>query len=592
MNLSDSKSLTPPTASPSASAQPTASGQPEPARPLRSAILSARPSQATLARIARHQDAGAILILAVLTVVICGPHVLNGGSVYDDWALRAEAHFIGFGGTLNQLISQDIRRPIGGVYLATIYTLLGSHVKSLLALSAAMRFLLVAILYGLLRKLRFSWLAAVSIAVLTLLFPASDSTWLWIGASELSLAVVCVLLGCLFNLRAVSDKGSHRLSLRVVGLALIATGILTYELVVPISLLSGALYLMHTNPRRALREWGIDILVLGIVIIVFTLHAVPLLHGRDEHELTSLAQMPEHARTIFSQSATLLTRSLLPYGTPRNSTVLAVLGAIAILALVVSYTLSRGNEARRTLLRWLVVMAAGGLLIGLGYLFLVPSNIYYVPLQPGVGNRVNNIAAIGYALVAFAAAALIGTLVFRELPRSRLFVGVLTALITVVICVGYIRKIDTDEDGWHQSIVLQHMILTTLRTHISSPPPGTSVITLNAPIEAAPGVPVFSATWDLNGAVQLLWHDPSLRAYPMAPGLHITCTAAKLLIGAPGSPPNWQTTYPADIVNVAAGTVFPVKNVPACIDAATKLGILTATQPGPGTPTQAGAAVY
>lgn len=537
-------------------------------------MSSARPSPAILARIKRHQDAGAILILAVLTVGVCGPHVLNGGLVYDDWTLRAQAHFTGFGGILNYLISRDVRRPVGGLYLATIYTLLGSHVKSLLMLSATMRFLLVATLYGVLRELRFSWLAAFTIAALTLLFPASDSTWLWIGASQLSCAVVCVLLGCLLNLRAMSDREPHRLPLRIVGIALIAIGILTYELVIPIGLLSGALYLMQTGPRRALRAWGVDVLVLGVVIIVFTFHAVPLLHGGDEHELISSAQMREHVHLIFSQSATLLTKSLLPYGTPRNVTVLAMLGAIVVLALVVSYMLIPGNEARRTIMRWLAVMVAGLLLIGLGYVFLVPSNLYYVPLQLGIGNRVNNIAAIGYALVVYAAVALVGILVFRELPRSRLLVGILIALITVVIGVGYVRRIKTDEVAWHQSIILQRVILTTLRTHIAPPPPGTNVVTLDAPTEAAPGVPIFSATWDLNAAVQLLWDDSTLKAYPMAPGLHITCKPAQLLIGASGSPPSWQATYPTDIVDIAAGTVFSVTSKPACTDAATQLGVL------------------
>jgi hypothetical protein len=574
MNLSDNKSLTPPTASPAAAAQPTANGHPKEAGPLRSAILSAPRSQAILERIARHRDAGAILILTILTVIVCGPHVLNGGLMIDDWTLVAEAHFTDFGKLLNYLVSHDVRRPVGGFYLAALYALLGSHVKLMLAFSAAMRFLLVVILYGLLRELRFSWLAGVAIAGLTLLFPASDSTWLWIGASELSFAVACVLLGCLLNLRAMSDGESHRLPLRVIGLALIATGILSYELVIPIALASGALYFTRAHPRRVLRQWGIDLVVLGIVIIVFTFHTVPLVQGTDDHQLSSYALMGEHAHVIFSQSATVLTHSLLPYGTPRNVTVLCMLAAILTLAFIVSYMLSPGDEARRVLRRWLIVVAAGVLFVGLGYVFLVPSNIYYVPLQVGIGNRVNDITAIGYALIVYSSVALVGTLVFRELRASRLLVGTLTALVTIVIGVGYVRQIDTDEAAWHQSSVLQHMILTTLRTHIAPPPHGTSVITLDAPIETAPGVPVFSAAWDLNSAVQLLWKDPTLKAYPMAPGLHITCKPTQLLVGTTGSPPSWQTTYPTDLVDVAAGTVFSVNSKTACTTAATQLGVL------------------
>jgi hypothetical protein len=574
MNLPDNKTLEPPTASPSASGQPTANGHLEEAGRRRSGILGARRSQAIFERIARHRDAGAILILAILTVIVCGPHVLNGGLMIDDWTVVAEAHFIGFGRTLNELAGQDVRRPVGAVYLATVYALLGSHVKLLLTLSITMRFLLIAGLYGILRELRFSRLAAVGIAALTLLFPEADSTWLWAGASQLTFAVVCVLFGCLLNLYAVSGRELPRVPLRVIGIALIAAGILTYELVIPIGLASGALYFLQTRSRRALREWGIDVLSLGVVIVVFTFHTVPLVQGNDDHEIVGFTQMQEHAHLIFSQSATLLTKSLLPYGTPRNATVLAMLGALVMLALVVSYVLKPGNEVRRTLLRWLVVMAVGVLLISLGYAFLVPANIYYVPLQPGLGNRVNDVAAIGYALVVYAAAALVGTLVFRELPNSRLLISTLTVLIAVVIGVGYVRAVDTDEAAWHQSVVLQRMILATLRTHISPPSPGTSVITLDAPIETAPGVTVFSASWDLNSAVQLLWNDPTLKAYPMAPGLQITCKPTQLLVGAAGSPPRWQTTYPADFVDVASGTVFAVKSGPACTDAATQLGVL------------------
>lgn len=574
MKPRDSESPTKPNASPSVSAQWNQNGDDEQARTGFWAFFTTHFSLATTLRIVRYQEAAGILSLAALTVLICSPHVLNGGLIADDWAIRSRVHFAGFSGIFDQLVEQDVRRPGGALYLATVYTLMGSHVRLLLSLSAAMRFLLSAALFTLLRKLRFDWPAAVSIAALTLLFPASDSTWLWAVTSQLSFAVVCVLLGILLNLHALDDKGSHFLLLRIIGLALITTGILTYELVVPISLASGALYFTQTRPRRALHQWGIDVLVLGTILIVFIFRAIPLLHGSDNHEITGFAQMREHAHLILSQSATLLTRSLLPYGTPRNATVLGLFGAIVALALVVICILRPANETRRALLRWLVIASAGVLVIGLGYIFLVPANIYYVPLQLGIGNRVNDVSAIGYALVVYATAALVGTLVFRELPHSRLLVGALIIFIATLIGVGYARRVDTDETAWHQAIVFQQEILHTLRHDIPLPMPGTSIVTLNVPIEAAPGVPVFSTNWDLHAAVQLLWNDPTLKAYPMAPGLHITCATQQLLVKTGGSPPSWQATYPTDIVDVPAGSVLFVKSQPACIDAATKLGVL------------------
>jgi hypothetical protein len=513
-----------------------------------------------------------MLILAALAVLMCLSRVLHGAFAADDWAYRAQAHFTSFSSIISQQLQQDVRRPGAALYFATLFGLLGSHIKLLLALSATLRFFLAASLYGLLRELRFRWLDAVAIAALALLFPSSDSTWLWATASVVTVAVVCLLVGCLLNLRGVRNEGRHRLALRIAGLALIIAGILTYELVAAVGLASGALYFAQTGSRKALREWAIDLLVLGIVIVVFTLHAIPVLHGGDVHEVSSLSQIREHAHVILSQSATLMTHSLLPFGTPRNSTVLGMTGALTVLAFVVALMLRPKSKSRQALMRWLAVAASGLLVVGLGYLALVPSNIYYVPLQAGIGNRINAVSAVGYALIIYSVVALAGTLVFRELPHSRMLIAGFTVSIATVIGLGYLSNVDTDKTAWRQAGVLESAILSTLRSHVPPPSHGSSVVTLDAPTEAAPGIPVFSASWDLNAAVQLLWNDPTLKAYPMAPGMTITCSPTKLSVNIAGQP-GWEAGYPVAVVDVTAGAVLTVKNLSTCVNGTTKLGV-------------------
>ena len=521
----------------------------------------------------------AIFILAAITAFVCGPHVLSGGFSLDDWFYRAQGHFTGFGGVVSQQIQEDVRRPVAALYFATVSVLIGSHLKILLLLAVTLRFLMSAALYAILKELEFRRIDAVAIAVLTLLFPYSDSLWLWATAAQISCAILCVLLGFLLNLYALRDNSTHTLLLRIAGLGLITAGILNYESVATISLASGVLYLMQTNSRRALREWSIDIVVLSIVIIVFTFHAAPLLHGNDNHAVSSLAEMRTHVHIIFSQSVRLVTLSLLPFGTPSNSTALGLLGVLIALALVVVGILGTRDRASRLLLRWLVVLGAGFLLIGIGYIFYVPSSIYYVPLQVGNGNRVNGPSAIGYAIVAYAAVVIFATLIFRGLPRSRSLISALAVLIVTVIGIGYARHVDTDKAAWHQAAVLQSAILTAVSDHIPIPVHNTSIVTLGAPVEAAPGVPVFDASWDLTGAVQLKWNDPTLQAYPMAPGMSITCAAEPLVNtgGIGGSPSPWHATYPTEMVNVATGATFSVKNRHECVAAATRLGVLAST---------------
>ena len=504
------------------------------------------------------------MLLAALAIFMSAARILHGSDIMDDWAIRAEAHFAGFGGVLKDLLQQDARRPLAAMYFAALFSVIGSHIKLMLAVSSILRLVIATGLYALLQELRFGWLDSVAIAGLALLFPNSDSTWLWPSASAYSLAVACVLFGCLVNVRAVRYGGRYLRLLRVSGIALISAGILTNELVVPLALASGALYFTLTAPRRALRSWSVDLLVLAIVIATFIFHLIPVIHGDDNHEISSFSQMRYHAHVILSQSSTLLTHSLLPFGTPRNSTVLGMVGVIMALALVVTSSLKPTAASRRALVKWLAVATIGLLIIGLGYVMLVPANIYYVPLQPGLGNRINAVPAIGMALVLYAAITLAAHLIFRELPRAPLLISGFIVLAVTLAGVGYARRIHADELAWRQSGELERAILVDLRTHVPTPPPNTSVVTIDAPVETAPGVPVFDASWDLNGAVELLWNDPTLRAFPTAPGMDLECATSQLRVNLPGSPAIWQATYPVDVMDIATETLLVLRSQSAC----------------------------
>jgi len=505
---------------------------------------------------------------------MCSSRVLHGYYLADDWASFAEAHFAGFSDMLNRQIELDIRRPVGALYLTLIFTLLGGHLKLLLALSAALHFLTAACLYAILRELRFRWVDATAIAVLVLLFPYADSTWLWATESLASFAIVCVLLGSLLNLRAAAAHTQHRALLHVAGLASIAAGMLTYELVLPLALASGALYFTKKPPRQALRVWLTDLVVFGIVIVVFTLHLIPVLHGSDVHEVVGFAEMRKHIHLIASQFPTLLAYSLIPFGTPAGASGVVLVLSVAALALVVALLLNFKSHARGLLLRWLAVLACGIAVVALGYIALIPSSTYYVPLQPGASNRINAVAAIGYAIAAYAVAMLIATLAFRDLPRSRELIGGLAVLVVAVIGVGYSHRVDADKAAWHQSGVAQQAILTTLRAHLPTPQRGASVITIDAPVESAPGVPIFEHTWDLAGAVQLIWSDPTLTGYPLAVGATVGCAATQLLLHAVNAPEGWRAAYPAYIVDVANGATYAVTSQSSCVQAATNLQVL------------------
>lgn len=193
----------------------------------------------------------------------------------------------------------------------------------------------------------------------------------------------------------------------------------------------------------------------------------------------------------------------------------AVLGAAAALALT-GITSSRGRGRR-----WIVLGAGGVILAAASYALFVPGDGFYVPLQPGVGNRVNAFAALGLVAVAYAVAMLAAEAV-AAIARDARRPAAVGAVLVTALAVGYVIQIERDTTDWDRAGALQSRILGQLARAVPHPPRGATFVTFGHPAYSK-GIPVFAAPWDLNGAVQLLWRDGSLTGYPAVAGLRFAC---------------------------------------------------------------------
>ena len=141
------------------------------------------------------------------------------------------------------------------------------------------------------------------------------------------------------------------------------------------------------------------------------------------------------------------------------------------------------------------------------------------PLGQGQFDRGNLVAGMGLVVFVYSALAA-GALAVtpRALPRLAL-----TALLVLPVLAGSILQLRDEADDWRRAAGLQERSLEAIERTIGRPRPGSTVLTVGAPAEAAPGVPVFAAVWDLEGALQLRFRDQSLRGYPVSPGTRIEC---------------------------------------------------------------------
>src|SRR4051794_3278477 len=261
-------------------------------------------------------------------------------------------------------------------------------------------------LYLLLRTCGLRALEAAVPAALLLVFPWADSTRMWATASFDTLAVALYLLGAVLAVRG-----------RVVAsLVLYLLACWTYEVMTTAVLFSVALYLCVMPRRDALRRFLLDLGVVAIALIVVV--------TGTSREPESLGTQIDHAGTLASQAFSLLARALVPVGA-----VPGVVGAVLLVGLC-AWGYVRGER------RWLVVAGLGALLVAAGYALFVPAAPYYEPLAPGTTNRMNVLAAVGFAVLVYALA--------RLLVRRADFAAALCLLIGA----GYVVKVAGDEGGW------------------------------------------------------------------------------------------------------------------------------------------------
>jgi hypothetical protein len=397
---------------------------------------------------------------------------------------------------------------------------LGTGPAPHLAMAALFGVLTGWALYLLLRTCGLAPLEAAVPAALLLLFPWTDSTRLWATASFDTLAVALYLLGAALAVRR-----------RVVAsLALYLIACWTYEVVAVAVLLSVALYLCVMPRRDALRRFGLDAAVVAVALVV-------VVTGTSRSP-ESLSTQIDHAGTLASQAFSLLARALVPVGA-----VPGWVGAL-LLAALCAWGYVRGER------RWVVVAGLGALLVAAGYALFVPAAPYYEPLAPGTTNRMNVLAAVGFAVLVYA--------LTRLLVRRADFAAALCLLIGV----GYVVKVAGDEGGWQRSARAQAQVLRAL------PDPGGRVTfyTYGVPTFAAPGVPVFSLPFDLKAALRLKYGTHRLAAYPLSSKTAIHCEADSLYpTGGSYTRVHGARYGEAALVDVPTGRVMPVRSRADCL---------------------------
>jgi hypothetical protein len=497
------------------------------------------------------------VFLSVAGALLYGPHVRNGGLFSDDWAYAGVLQDGSFQERYDRIRSVVGFRPVGILSIVVRFSVLGTDARWHQVAVLGSTIVLCTTVFLVLRMLRRERLHAGLIAVLILACPYADSTRLWAVGSGANIALTAWLLGVAVALRGMSaSTPRRRVALHAAAVALYVISLMQYEIGAGVVCLSGVLYFTRGNWRRVLPRSAVD--------IAFVIATLGLMAARTS-VVPRAPSLWHHADLIFDGALRILANTAVPFGWPSLALVLGVMAAVALAGALVALRLPHADPARHDLVRWLVVAGGGLVLAGAGWVMYVPAFEYYHPLAPGLANRANSISAPGLIITVYGLLMVAGVLT-RRASSGRVPALAITLVGALVILYGFSVRERASARIWDSSYGYQRWITGTVQRELPTLPHSSTVYTFGHPIVSEnPGLPIFSAFWELKGAIAALYHDRSLAAYPALPGTTVACGARGARLTGSGYGPTTGDVYgEVYLVDVPSGRAVRLTSRSQC----------------------------
>jgi len=515
--------------------------------------------------------AGASLLLTALAFAVFGWYAFHGGFVADDWVNADRYTFHpdpGFWGAVDNY--QTPSRPIAAVYVTLTYELLGMHFDQHLLLAVVLAAFLSIAYFAFLRTLGLGLPWALAAAAILLVFPSSDSTRLWSTGSQINLFIGLYLVAMVIAIggrRRFGPAPSVPAVLTQVAasaIAVIAVG--GYEIVAPAVLLSFVLYRWVGGRGGTLWRWLLDAVPTVLLLVLYTRK-----FGESD---SGAGQLVDNAHVVLDGAVSVLAYSLYPsrfFSTPWM--LVGVVIGLLLVTQVVRQVASPSRD-RDAIARWGVPILLALAAIGIGYAMIVPVAERYPLYAPGVQNRTNCFAALGFSALLVFLAATLGAMIAGAIPRisaqvrAQARAGITAALILGVIGV-YTVRVTQDADRWTQASEIQTELLDQAQELVPSPPPDATIFTSPYPGNLSIGVPILGGggSNDGVGAFRITYNSADMNAFPLTTEVGLDCEADQM---SQWNADNSKTDYgKAILIDFRTRSVYRPRNRRECI-AATK----------------------
>jgi hypothetical protein len=486
-----------------------------------------------------------VLLLGLLVLFFIILYIPGLGFYSDDWgflgtfATASHQSFIGLISALGPGISM---RPIQGVTMVSLYQFFGFHPLGYHLCNSTVFLAGILLFHQAIRELDLPRSAAVAAPALYAFLPNYSTDRFWFAAFQSVESMAFYFLSLYAALRVLRASPTRRWRWVALSLVALVGSALAYEVFLPMFLLN---LVLVARRRRALAAASADaapislwrlnashLLALGVMILFkwLTTTRITMHKGLLPYLATILrvAVAPEQRETDYGLNiwqAIRVNYGLYGVGLPRTVGIIlrdysngAALVLAAIVGLLLYAILSCGGRspdfAPSTRRMWLRLTGWGFAAFVLGYaIFLTNMNIQLTP--SGIGNRTAIAAAIGVALSLTGSVGWISTTLPRGSSRQHLFSAVI-AVFGASACL----TVNTLASFWHAAYEREQVVLTAIRSELPTLPHGTTLILDGVCPYMGPAV-VFESSWDLAGALKVLYRDPTLRANTVTPRMRV-----------------------------------------------------------------------
>jgi hypothetical protein len=477
------------------------------------------------------QDCLFLSLVVSLSLIL---YVQGLGFYSDDWSFLGPLSMSkdqSLVGLFRSIYDPWVRmRPVQILYLAGLYWSFGPHPLGYHIVNAAVLLSSTVLFYLALREMGQRRVLILAVPVVYVLLPHYSTDRFWVAAFQANLSMALYFLSLYSDLRALQARLPYLWGWKWLSILSMLGSTLAYEVVLPLFLLNPLLVwhrrrqLYGAVPSEQLGRTklavllGSNLLALVSVIIFKALTTARMGNlGLKEHTVWFARLIMDAIRVSYGDYGLNLPHVVWKiFRDYPDWKVFAVGGLLGLIIFGYLYRVASQSKAELpSQTRMLSFIVWGLVVFGLGYaIFLTNQNADNT--ATGIDNRVAIAAAVGVALSLVGGIGYVSTL----LPSDRLPRRFFCTLVALLCTSGFL-VINTIASFWIAAYRQEQEVLADIRQQFPTLPAGSTLILDGICPYVGPAI-VFESSWDLNGALLMIYRDNTLRANVVTPNLEVT----------------------------------------------------------------------